>query len=97
MTDTRVFFTCDVHGSETTFLKLTRTNEFYKAGVLILAGDITGKSIVPVIEQNDGSYKAKLFGTECHVRNEIEISSLEKKILIVVINLRGKLLTYHIL
>jgi len=52
---TKVFFTSDVHGSEICFLKFLNAAKFYEAQVLILGGDITGKVIVPIVEQEDGT------------------------------------------
>jgi Icc-related predicted phosphoesterase len=55
MASTRVFFTSDVHGSEVCFMKFLDAAKFYKADVLILGGDITGKMIVPTVEQQGRS------------------------------------------
>jgi uncharacterized protein len=61
---TTVFFATDLHGSEVCFRKFVNAAEFYGADVLILGGDLTGKFVVAVVEQPDGSFRAELFGSE---------------------------------
>jgi Icc-related predicted phosphoesterase len=51
--NTRVFFVTDVHGSERCFKKFLNAGKFYKANAVMLAGDITGKMIVPIVKQPD--------------------------------------------
>jgi hypothetical protein len=80
MQKTRLFFSTDIHGSETCFLKFLNAGEAYKADVLIMGGDITGKMIVPVVEGRDGSFSVEFLGEKYELRREGEIESLEKKI-----------------
>ena len=77
---TRIFFTTDVHGSEKTFRKFISAGKFYKADVLILGGDLTGKLIIPIVRQPDGRYTATFLGDERVVKNEKELQDLEKLI-----------------
>lgn len=77
---TRIFFTTDVHGSEKTFRKFISAGKFYKADVLILGGDLTGKLIIPVVKQPDGGCVATFVGEERVVKNEKELQDLEKLI-----------------
>ena len=44
----RISFVTDVHGSERCFRKFLNTAKFYDAQYLILGGDITGKTLVPI-------------------------------------------------
>jgi Icc-related predicted phosphoesterase len=53
----RICFVTDVHGSERCFRKFLNTAKFYGADYLILGGDITGKTLVP-IERRPGGWKA---------------------------------------
>lgn len=53
---TRVFFASDIHGSERVFKKFINAAAFYKADALVLGGDITGKIIVPIVEESDQTY-----------------------------------------
>jgi len=77
---TRLFFATDVHGSERVFRKFINAAKFYKADTLILGGDITGKIIILLVEQADGSYKANFLGSEYKVKTKEEIDLLEKNI-----------------
>jgi uncharacterized protein len=53
----RICFVTDVHGSERCFRKFLNTARFYDADYLILGGDITGKTMVPV-ERGAGGWSA---------------------------------------
>jgi Icc-related predicted phosphoesterase len=76
---TRIFFATDVHGSEPCFIKFVNAASFYKADVIVLGGDITGKQIV-TIERRDDEYRAHLFGQDWVARTPQELAQLEKHI-----------------
>ena len=76
---TRIFFATDIHGSEPCFMKFIRAANFYKADVLVLGGDITGKQIV-AIEQRTDVWYAYLFGQEWIAHNPAELMELENNI-----------------
>jgi Icc-related predicted phosphoesterase len=76
---TRIFFATDIHGSEPCFIKFINAASFYKADVIVLGGDITGKQIV-AIEHNQGVWTAHLFGQEWTARNTEELNLLESQI-----------------
>ena len=44
----RISFVTDVHGSERCFRKFLNAAKFYDAQYLVLGGDITGKTLVPI-------------------------------------------------
>lgn len=67
---TRAFFVTDVHASDRCFRKFINAAKVYDAKVLILGGDITGKVMVPIVEQPDGRYSLNLFGTSTTVKKE---------------------------
>jgi Icc-related predicted phosphoesterase len=60
----RLYFATDVHGSEICWKKFINAGKFYEAGVLILGGDMTGKAIVPIIDQGGGKHKVTLLEQE---------------------------------
>ncbi len=78
MSKTRLFFITDIHGSEICFRKFLNAGAFYNANVLILGGDITGKMIVPLIEQPDGSYRCIHLGREIALKGKEEATRIEK-------------------
>ena len=77
---TVVFFTTDVHGSERCFMKFVNAAGFYNADVLILGGDVTGKMIIPIIEQNDGCCISEFAGESKITRTKEECDALVKNI-----------------
>jgi uncharacterized protein len=50
----RLFFATDIHGSELCFRKWLNAARAYEADVLILGGDISGKTLVPVVRTTVG-------------------------------------------
>lgn len=61
-------------------MKFLNAAKFYKADVLILGGDITGKMIVPIVEQPDGTYLAEFLGSQHLLKTTQEREALEKNI-----------------
>ena len=80
MTKTRLFFVTDLHGSNLCFRKFLNSAKFYGAGVLILGGDITGKSMVPIVSQPDGSYLTRHIGNELSITGEEHLQETLKQI-----------------
>jgi Icc-related predicted phosphoesterase len=60
--ETKIFFATDIHGSDRCFRKFLNAGKFYGVDAIVLGGDITGKMIVPVVEEGAGRYYAQLFG-----------------------------------
>ena len=77
---TRIFFATDVHGSEITFRKFTNAAKFYRADVLVLGGDVTGKIVVPIAKQADGTYTSSFLNQQHRAKNEEELKDLIKNI-----------------
>jgi Icc-related predicted phosphoesterase len=57
----RIFFATDLHGSEMCWRKFLNAAKFYDADVLICGGDMTGKAIVPIVEE-DGHFTVTMGG-----------------------------------
>jgi uncharacterized protein len=62
----RILFATDVHGSERCYRKFLNSAPLYEIDYLILGGDITGKMMVPVVKQPDGTYNVR-YGETSHV------------------------------
>ena len=77
---TRIYFVTDLHGSDRCFRKFLNAAKFYNANVLVLGGDITGKLIIPIISQGDGTYKSKYAGSNLTLKSKEEADSLAKSI-----------------
>jgi len=78
---TAILFATDVHGSEPTFKKFINAGKMYGAHALVLGGDITGKMVVPIIEQQDGTYRSYFLGQEQKSKSKEDLVYLEKRIL----------------
>ncbi|MEM4035869.1 MAG: hypothetical protein QXU97_04575 [Fervidicoccaceae archaeon] len=75
----RVFFATDVHGSSLVWRKWLRSAEVYGADVLVMAGDLTGKVLVPIVKRGD-EYHARYFGRKWRLRGEAEVSAFEERL-----------------
>jgi Icc-related predicted phosphoesterase len=76
----RLFFATDVHGSEICWKKFLNAGKFYGADVLVLGGDMTGKALVPIAQQPDGTFKATLLQQEFILQNEDEVRDMERRV-----------------
>lgn len=76
----RIFHASDIHGSDRCFKKFLNAPKVYSVDALILGGDITGKVLIPIIEQDDGTYKTEFMGTEINVTKEDELKNTVKLI-----------------
>ena len=56
----RVFFATDIHGSEVCWRKFLNSAAFYKADLVVLGGDVTGKVMVPIVVSTSGPGSAIL-------------------------------------
>lgn len=77
---TRFFFVTDIHGSDKCFRKFVNAAKFYEAQVLILGGDITGKMVIPIIDQGDGTYDCRFLGNEMKLKSKEEVDDIIKNI-----------------
>jgi hypothetical protein len=77
---TRILYATDVHGSEKCFLKFLNTPKAYKANVLILGGDITGKMLIPIVSKPEGIWSTEFLGTKYSLKSQSEVEDIEKKI-----------------
>jgi Icc-related predicted phosphoesterase len=75
-----IYFATDIHGSERCFLKFLNAGKAYGAHAVILGGDVTGKALVPVVEQAGGRWQASLFGKQESAADEAELAEIEKRI-----------------
>ena len=76
METSRVFFITDVHGSTRCFKKFLNAAKFYNANVLVLGGDITGKLLIPIIDQGDGTFSCNFEGNELSLKNKAEVDGI---------------------
>jgi Icc-related predicted phosphoesterase len=60
--DHKIFFATDIHGSDRCLRKFLNAGKFYDVDAVVMGGDITGKMIVPIVEEAAGQFSASLFG-----------------------------------
>ena len=78
---TRIYVASDFHAAEKAwrkFVNAIRLN-IYKADVALLAGDLTGKAILPIIRRED-RYETELFGVRRSARSQEKLAELERDI-----------------
>jgi Icc-related predicted phosphoesterase len=77
----RLYIASDFHAAEKAWRKFVNALKLniYKADVGLIAGDLTGKAIVPIVER-DGGYETELFGVHRRARGSDELAQLERDI-----------------
>jgi uncharacterized protein len=75
----RIFFATDIHGSDRCFRKFINAGRFYGVDYLILGGDITGKSLVP-IERTARGFSAQFNDHQYIDIDDGEREALEQRI-----------------
>jgi len=78
--NTRIYCATDVHGSDVVFRKFVSAGKFYKANIIILNGDLTGKAIIPIVETKPETFEAKILGMDQNAKGMNELKNLERKI-----------------
>ena len=58
----KIFFATDIHGSERCFRKWLAAAKVYDAQCVVLGGDITGKSLVPLCRGSDDAWEGEVGG-----------------------------------
>lgn len=74
----RVYYASDIHGSDVLWRKFLSAAAAYRASVLIMGGDVTGKVVVPLVERDDG-FHVELFGVSQVVSGD-EVEEMEHRI-----------------
>lgn len=75
-----LFFATDVHGSTVCFKKFINAAKFYGADVLILGGDVSGKMVVPIARQADGSHLSSFAGKTVTLDSAEEIERFSRRV-----------------
>ncbi len=74
---TRVFFVSDLHGSERCFRKFVNAGKVYDARVLLIGGDIAGKTITPLWPEN-GGWTGLYLGSRRWVQTDSDLARFEE-------------------
>jgi uncharacterized protein len=76
----RLFFATDIHGSETCWRKFLNSGKHYEADVIVLGGDMTGKALVPIVDDGDGRWHATLLENRHDLTGEEEVAQFEERV-----------------
>ena len=76
----RLYFCSDLHASEVCWRKFLAAASFYRADVLVLGGDITGKFVVPIVHHAHGPATAVFLGIERRAETADEVARLRRMI-----------------
>lgn len=77
---TRIFYAGDLHGSRVCWKKFVNAAAHYPADVLVMGGDLTGKGLVPIVREGDGSYAARVIGERRVARSAEELDQMQQAI-----------------
>jgi uncharacterized protein len=76
----RLYYASDIHGTEVLWRKFLHAPEIYGAPVIVMGGDVTGKAVIPLVEDGDGAVTAELFGRPERAGTVEEREELEHRI-----------------
>lgn len=77
---TRLFYAGDIHGSRVCWKKFINAAAHYPADALVMGGDLTGKALVPIVREGDGSYSARVIGEERVARSAADLDQMQQAI-----------------
>src|ERR1700735_2318697 len=76
----KIFFATDIHGSEVCWRKFLNAAAFYKADMVILGGDVTGKIMVPIVATSPGHWEVTFSGQQVQLETQAELDDINLKI-----------------
>lgn len=76
----RLYYASDIHGTEVLWKKFLNASKVYDAKVLVMGGDITGKMVIPIIQERDLTWSATFHGRRETLSEEPEVEKLEQRI-----------------
>jgi Icc-related predicted phosphoesterase len=77
---TRLFYAGDIHGSRVCWKKFINAAAHYPADVLVMGGDLTGKALVPIVREGDGTYSAQVIGERRIASTAEELDQIQEAI-----------------
>lgn len=76
----RLYYASDIHGTEVLWKKFLNASKVYDAKVLVMGGDITGKMVIPIIRNDDGTWTATFHGRTEKLPTDEDVVKLEDRI-----------------
>jgi uncharacterized protein len=75
----KMFFATDIHGSEICWKKFLNAAAFYKADLVVLGGDVTGKIMVPIVAY-PGYWEVTVRGERRRLDSREELVKVEQQL-----------------
>src|SRR5246127_2188851 len=75
----KMFFATDIHGSEICWKKFLNAAAFYKADLVVLGGDVTGKVMVPIVAHH-GYWEVTVRGERLRLGSREELLKVEQQL-----------------
>lgn len=75
----KMFFATDIHGSEICWKKFLNAAAFYKADLVVLGGDVTGKIMVPIVA-HPGYWEVTVRGERLRLDSREELLKVEQQL-----------------
>jgi uncharacterized protein len=75
----KIFFATDIHGSEICWKKFLNAAAFYKADLVVLGGDVTGKVMVPIVAY-PGYWEVTVRGERMRLESREELLKVEQQL-----------------
>jgi len=75
----KMFFATDIHGSEICWKKFLNAAAFYKADLVVLGGDVTGKIMVPIVAHR-GYWEVTVRGERMRIDSREELLKVDQQL-----------------
>ena len=75
----KIFFATDIHGSEICWKKFLNAAAFYKADLVVLGGDVTGKVMVPIVAY-PGYWEVTVRGERLRLETQEELNKVSQQL-----------------
>ncbi|HXT94627.1 MAG TPA: hypothetical protein VN714_35800 [Trebonia sp.] len=75
----KMFFATDIHGSEICWKKFLNAAAFYKADLVVLGGDVTGKIMVPIVAY-PGYWEVTVRGERMRLETQEELNKVSQQL-----------------
>jgi Icc-related predicted phosphoesterase len=75
----KIFFATDIHGSEICWKKFLNAAAFYKADLVVLGGDVTGKIMVPIVAY-PGHWEVTVRGERLRLESRDEVLRVSQQL-----------------
>ncbi|MCK5388954.1 MAG: phosphoesterase [Candidatus Thorarchaeota archaeon] len=74
----RIFLAADPHGSQQTWEKMCRAPKVFKADVAMMCGDLTGKAIMPIIQEKEDRWFVQPHGKKKTIKKQKDLDKFIK-------------------